>query len=102
MDLPVTQTMSTMSNEELEKYKKLYSELITHFAELHNTHSSFVKHCGRETGFATRKHLAAMVKLANQMRKQGVAVYREHQANLKLEKRLLKEEKRNNKKKKKK
>jgi hypothetical protein len=89
-----------MSNDELEKYKDMYAELVSHFAELHNTHMSFVKHCGRETGFATRKHLAAMVKIANQMRKQGVAAYRQHKINLKLEHRRLKEEKRNNKKKK--
>ena len=91
-----------MSNDELKKYKSLYSDLISHIAELHNTHISFVKHCGRETGFATRKHLAALSKLANEMRRQGRLVYNEHLSNKKLEKLQIKEAKKNNKKRKKK
>lgn len=90
-----------MSTEALEKYKKLYSDLVFHFTGVHNTHNAFVKHRGRETGYATRKHLAALVKIAQEMRRQGVAVYRENLSNQKLEKIRLKEEKKNKKKKRK-
>lgn len=90
-----------MSAEEINKYKELYSRLITEFAGLHNTHASFVKNIGRETGFATRKHLSEIIVLANEMRKQGRSVYKEVLENRRLEKTRLKEEKRNRKKKKK-
>ena len=78
MDLPATQTMSTMLNEEINKYAEMYSQLITEFAGLHNTHSSFLKHVGRETGFATRKHLHQICVIANDMRRQGQKIYKEN------------------------
>jgi hypothetical protein len=87
-----------MLTEEINKYKELYSQLISEFAGLHNTHMGFVKHTGRETGFATRKHLSNIVHLANEMRKQGRSVYKESIENKRLEKIRLKEEKRNKKK----
>lgn len=87
-----------MLNEEINKYKELYSQLVSEFAGLHNTHMSFVKHVGRETGFATRKHLSSIIVIANEMRKQGRSVYKESIANKRLEKIRLKEEKRNKKK----
>jgi hypothetical protein len=65
-----------MLNEEINKYAELYSQLITEFAGLHNTHSSFVKHVGRETGFATRKHLHQICVISNKMRKQGQQIYK--------------------------
>ena len=77
MDLPATQTMLTMLNEEINKYTEMYSQLITEFAGLHNTHSSFVKYVGRETGFATRKHLHQICVIANDMRRQGQKIRRE-------------------------
>lgn len=83
-----------MLNEEINKYKELYSKLVSEFAKLHNTHMSFVKHTGRETGFATRKHLSEIIVLANEMRKTGRSVYKESVANKRLEKIRLKEEKR--------
>ena len=76
MDLPVTQTMSTTLNEEINKYAEMYSQLITEFAGLHNTHMPFVKHAGRETGFATRKHLHQICVISNKMRKQGQKIYK--------------------------
>jgi hypothetical protein len=66
-----------MLNEEINKYTEMYSQLITEFAGLHNTHSAFVKHVGRETGFATRKHLHQICVIANNMRRQGQKIRRE-------------------------
>ena len=70
-----------MLNEEINKYAEMYSQLITEFAGLHNTHSAFVKHVGRETGFATRKHLRAIADIADEMKRQGQKVYKESIAN---------------------
>ena len=66
-----------MLNEEINKYAELYSQLITEFTGLHNTHSSFLKHVGRESGFATRKHLHQICVIANKMRRQGQKIRRE-------------------------
>jgi len=69
--------MSTMLNEEINKYAEMYSQLITEFAGLHNTHSAYVKHLGRESGFATRKHLHQICVIALNMKKQGQKIRRE-------------------------
>lgn len=86
-----------MSNDEINKYKDLYAQLVSELAGLHNTHMSFIKYGGRETGFATRKHLRAIGDLADAMKRQGQKVRREEMQNKKLEKARLKEEKRNKK-----
>ena len=66
-----------MLNEEINKYTEMYSQLITEFAGLHNTHSAFVKHVGRESGFATRKHLHQISVISKNMKKQGQKIRRE-------------------------
>ena len=98
MDLPLTQTTSTMSNNEINKYIELYSRLVSEFAELHNTHMSFVKYVGRDTGFATRRHLRAIADIADEMKRQGQKVCKESIQNHRLEKIRLREEKKNKKK----
>ena len=60
-----------MLNEELEKYKNLYSQLLSALADHHNTHLIFIKRVGRDTGMHTRKNLRAIAKIANDMKKQG-------------------------------
>ena len=67
-----------MLNEEINKYTEMYSQLITEFAGLHNTHMAFIKHVGRETGFATRKHLHQINVIANDMKRQGQKIYKEN------------------------
>lgn len=86
-----------MSNEEINKYKELYSQLVSELAGLHNTHLTFLKHIGRDTGFATRKHLRAIANIADEMKRQGQKVCKESMENKRLEKKQLKEEKRNKK-----
>ena len=90
-----------MSNEEINKYKELYSQLVSEFAALHNTHLSFIKYVGRDTGFETRRHLRTIANLADELKRQGQKVCKESIVNNRLEKIRLREEKRNRKKKKK-
>jgi len=97
MVLPVIQTMSNMSNEQLEKYKELYSQLIVELVGLHNTHLSFIKHVGRDTGTDTRRHIREVVRIATELKRQGQKVCKEEMAN----KRLAKQQKKENKNKKK-
>ena len=82
-----------MSNEQINKYKELYSQLVSAFAGLHNETLLFVKTKGREPGFATRKHLRAVENLAKELKKQGQLVCKENLENLRAEKKLKKEEK---------
>ena len=90
-----------MLNNEINKYKELYSQLVSELADLHNTHMSFVKYVGRDTGFATRRHLRNIANIANEMKRQGQKVCKESLENNRLEK-IRKREEKNNKKKKKK
>jgi hypothetical protein len=82
-----------MLNEEINKYKELYSQLIGEFAELHNHTLVFVKTRGRDVGFAGRKNLRAIEGLAKSLKKQSQLVYKESLANLRAEKKLKREEK---------
>ena len=58
-----------MLNDKINKYKELYSEMISAFAKLHNTHMPFVINKGRETGFAVRKELRAIEGCARELKK---------------------------------
>jgi hypothetical protein len=77
--------MLTTSNEEINKYKELYSQLVNEFAELHNAHLVFLKFQGREPGYATRKRLRAIIDLASELRRQGVKVCKESVRNNRIE-----------------
>lgn len=88
-----------MSNNEINKYIELYSQLVTELAGLHNTHIPYVKHKGRETGFATRKHLREIVLIAAEMLRQGRKVNKEEITNKRLAKIQKREEKKTKKKK---
>lgn len=82
-----------MSNEEINKYKELYSQLVSAYAELHNDTMVFVKTRGRDVGYATRQHLRIVERLAKELKRQGLLAHKEHVANLKEEKKLKREEK---------
>jgi len=84
-----------MLNEEINKYKDLYSQLISAFAELHNQNLIFVRTTGRTPGYICRKHLRDVELLAKQLKKQSQLVCKENLANIKLERKLKKEEKKN-------
>lgn len=91
--------MLIMSTEELEKYKKLYSELVGQLADLHNTHLIFINELGRHSGFKARRHLKSIATIALTMKKLGPRVYTEALANKRLKRIHLREEKNNKKKK---
>jgi hypothetical protein len=75
-----------MSNEEINKYKELYSQLISELVGLHNTHASFVRNVGRDTGNACRRHLRAISNIATELKKQGQKVGKESTENRRVEK----------------
>ena len=91
-----------MLNEEINKYRELYTQLVTEFAALHNQNASFLRSKGRTPGFACSKHLREIERLCKEVKKQSVLVRKENVANIRLERALKREEKKNNKKKKKK
>jgi hypothetical protein len=82
-----------MLNDEINKYKELYSQLVSEFAEFHNHSLVFVKSKARDVGFAGRKNLRAIESLAKSLKKQSQLVYKENLANLRAEKKLKREEK---------
>jgi|694.fasta_scaffold00326_22 hypothetical protein len=82
-----------MSNIELEKYKNLYSQLISEFATLHNSHQLFIRTKGRDPAMVSRRSLRSIAKIANEMKRQGQKVSQEFMANKRLEKIRLREEK---------
>lgn len=89
-----------MLNDQINKYKQLYTQLIDEFTSLHNNHVLFMQTRGRIPGFASRKNLRAIEKLSKLLKRQSQFVYKENLANIRLEKARLREEKKNKKKKK--
>ena len=81
-----------MSNEEINKYKELYSQLISELVGLHNTHASFVRNVGRDTGNACRRHLRAISNIATELKRQGQKVGKESTANRRAEKKAAQAE----------
>ena len=86
-----------MLNEKINKYKELYSQLVSEFVGLHNINLVFVKTKGRDTGYITRQHLREIERLAKELKKQGQLVFKENIANVRLEKQLKREQKKVNK-----
>lgn len=91
-----------MSNEQINKYKEVYSNLVSAFAKLHNAHLSFVINKGRDTGFAVRKELRTVEQSAKDLKKLCQLVSKESIQNRRLEKKRQREERLANKVKKKK
>ena len=82
-----------MSNEEINKYKELYSQLVAELVGLHNTHLKFIKFVGRDSGWDTRRHLRAIANIANEMKRQGQKVCKESMENKRAELKKAKAEK---------
>ena len=85
MDLPHTQAVSTISHEELEKYKELYKQYIDLVVRIHNLNLSLInsKWIHNRVGFRTT--LLEMPPLIKEMRKQAMKVHAEAQNNAKIE-----------------
>jgi hypothetical protein len=86
-----------MLNDKINKYKEVYSDLISAMAKLHNASMPFVINKGRETGFAVRKELRAIEGCARELKKLSQQVCKEAITNKRLEKARIQEEKRNKK-----
>ena len=71
-----------MSNEQLNKYKELYSQLLSHFVDLHNYHHTFISNPSTKNGAATRKSINGMIDMEKRMRRLSATVSREHKKNL--------------------
>ena len=75
-----------MLNDEIKKYKELYSQLVSAFAELHNQNLIFVRTTGRTPGYLCRRELRNVILLATQLKRQSKLVCRENLDNIRLEK----------------
>jgi len=82
-----------MSNEELEKYKALYSELVSHFVDLHNYHHKFIEWPSTFHGPRARKSINEMIDVAIKLRRLSATVSREHEKNVLEGRRAEKKEK---------
>jgi hypothetical protein len=80
-----------MLNEEINKYKELYSQLVSEFAKFHNHSLVFVKSRARDVGFAGRRNLRTIESIIRSLKKQSQLVYKENLANIRAEKKLKKE-----------
>lgn len=67
-----------MSNENLERYKKLYSEYIDHAVNVHNYHLVFINTLGLESGKTVRSSLKYMIRLERELQKASLDAYKEH------------------------
>jgi hypothetical protein len=72
-----------MSNEQLNKYKELYSQLVSHFVDLHNYHHTFINSPSSKNGVDTRKSIKRMIDIEKKMRQLSATVSREHRKNVK-------------------
>lgn len=76
-----------MSNKELEKYKQLYSDLISAFIELHNKHLHIMKwDDSRNAGIQIRGVIKEIQLLTVELKKQTKLVYLEGLKNKKEDK----------------
>jgi len=70
-----------MSNEHLNNYKELYSQLVSHFVDLHNYHHAFINSPSGKNGAATRKTIKDIIDIEKKMRRLSATVSREHRKN---------------------
>ena len=95
MDLHHTQTVSTTSHEELEKYKELYKKYVETIVNVHNLHLSLIHGRVIHTRVAFRNQLKEMNKIVNEMKRQAMKVHAEAQINARIETKKKRIEKRN-------
>lgn len=71
-----------MSHDELEKYRALYGEYVSHMVDLHNTHQEYLRNTTYKNGNRIRTSLRKMIALNRELVKQTKGVYKEYMANL--------------------
>lgn len=72
-----------MSDEELKKYKALYSKFLEEVVNLHKAHIFFLKYYGRKTKFDVHRINKNIIKLQKELHKSSSKVYDEHRDNTK-------------------
>lgn len=80
-----------MSNEELEKYKKLYSMYIQSVIEMHDINLRFLANIGVRSGFNLRAQTRKIITLQHSLYKSSKLVYKENMENDKKRKALSKQ-----------
>jgi hypothetical protein len=82
-----------MSNEQLEKYKEMYSQIASHFIEMHNYHHAFIEWPSANNGRDARRYISDLVAAASQLRRLNLGVVKEHTKNIKEGHKATKKEK---------
>ena len=85
MDTPVTQTTSTISTVEMEKYKDMGNHVISSFVEWYNINNLFYIYGGRDTKWKVNQQLNEMIRTAKSMKVQLNKAWLEANRNFKLD-----------------
>jgi len=86
-----------MSNEHVTRFKKLYSDFVTHVANLHNYQKAFADRLGENNGREVRTSLATMEKICREMRLASRDARKQNIEDTKEERKILKERAKNKK-----
>jgi len=70
-----------MSNDEIDEYKRLYSEYVSHLVNLHNYHHQFTKTVSKQAANAVRRHIKFMIKFERRMQVATLNAVRERLQN---------------------
>jgi len=71
-----------MSNDEMNKYKALYSEYIGLVAELHNYQLVYIKRIGKRTAIDVRACIEKLINVEKRIMQATTYVYRENIQNI--------------------
>jgi len=84
MDSQVTQTAQTLLDNMVAEYKALYSEYVSHLANVHNYHYDFLeKNYTLDTGRQVRVSLQKMMNYERRLIQLSLHIYRMNNQNLK-------------------
>lgn len=72
-----------MSTKNLDRYKELHSDFISHFVELHNYHQVFLDYPSYASGAKVRKAITSLIKVERALKKISLAVSVENKRNVK-------------------
>lgn len=87
MDLPNTQQTATILNEEIRKYKELYSEYLQCAIDLHNYHQQMIRKPIKTIGPTIRKHIKKMIEIERKMLKANATLCKARDADYKAKQR---------------
>ena len=74
-----------MSTEQLDRYKKLYSDYIAHAVNLHNYHQVFIENIGLGSSQGVRSSLREMIKIERELQHACRSALEEYRENIKQE-----------------